>query len=184
MRVVRDDADLLVLWLAPGTQIAWWSLPDGRDPRAVPVDRRFHQRMSTSERTWQGSGVLRVVPVGAEYQVVHFWDGEGAFEGWYVNLERRLVRPEDRRDRGDTLDRHLDLVVAPDLSARWKDEDEATAAVAAGHLPALDLASARRTGDEVLADLPGWLETVGDWRGWTPADGWDTPLRLPADWRD
>ena len=178
LRVVEDGPERTVAWLSPGTEISYWALSDGRDPRTIPLAERFRSPMTTARRIWQGSGVLRVMPTGAEYQVLHFWD-EGRFAGWYVNLER------PRRRRGscfDSLDRHLDLVIAPDGTSAWKDVDEAETAVSAGHLPEGDLVAARRTGDAIAQDLDAWLAVVGDWRGWQPPEGYEAPLELPDDW--
>lgn len=178
LRAVEDDAVRTVAWLSPGTEISYWALQNGRDPRELPLEERFRHPMITTPRTWQGSGVLRVMPVGAEYQVLHSWD-EGRFAGWYVNLERARVR---RGHCFDSVDQHLDLVISPDGSTAWKDVDEAQAAVTAGHLPKVDLAAARVTGEAIIADIDGWLEAVGDWREWLPPAGFDSPLMLPAGW--
>jgi len=130
MRVVQDD-DTLVSWLSSGTQIMYWALPNGDDPRSVPLLDRFNQVLSTGPREWQGNGVLRVMPRHEPFQVLHFWDDDGAFAGWYVNFEAPRRR---RGDRVDSVDWHLDLWIDPDGTPTWKDEDEADAAIAAGHL--------------------------------------------------
>lgn len=167
LRAVEDAADRTAAWLSPGTEISYWALQDGRDPRELPLDERFQHPMITARRIWQGSGVLRVMPVGAQYQVLHFWD-EGRFAGWYVNLER----PRVRRGRCfDSVDQHLDLVISPDGSTAWKDVDEAQAAVTAGHLPEADLVAARVAGEAIIADIDAWLDVVGDWREWSPSGG-------------
>ncbi|PRB12949.1 DUF402 domain-containing protein [Microbacterium sp. MYb62] len=178
LRAVEDDAARTVAWLSPGTEISYWALQNGRDPRELPLDERFRHPMITARRTWQGSGVLRVMPAGAAYQVLHFWD-EGRFAGWYVNLERPRMR---RGSCFDSVDQHLDLAIAADGSHTWKDADEAQAAVDAGHLPEADLAAARATGEAVIADIDVWLGVVGDWREWSPPAGFDAPLTLPAGW--
>jgi predicted RNA-binding protein associated with RNAse of E/G family len=82
----------------------------------------------------------------------------------------------------DTIDWHLDLIVEPDMTSRWKDEDEAEAALAAGHLTQAELTTARATGDAILCDLSGWLELIGDWRTFLPPQAWEAPLDLPDDW--
>ena len=101
MRVVEDRADRLVAWLAPQTEIMYWALADGRDPRVVPLDERFRMPLSTAPRRWQGAGVLRVIPVQSTYQVLHFWGDDGTFSGWYVNFEAPKTR---RGTRLDTVD--------------------------------------------------------------------------------
>jgi hypothetical protein len=46
---------------------------------------------------------------------------QGEFAGWYVNLETPARR---HADGVDTTDLVLDVVVAPDRTWVWKDEDE------------------------------------------------------------
>jgi hypothetical protein len=178
MRVVEDRTDRLVAWLAPRTAIMYWALPDGRDPRVLPLGERFRVPLTTAPRRWQGPGVLRVIPVGSTYQVLHFWQDDGTFAGWYVNLEAPTRR---RGTRLDTVDWHLDLWIDPAGTATWKDEDEARAAVAAGHLSERDLELAWRTGEQLIARWGDWLELIGDWRSFRPPAGW-VALDLPGDW--
>ena len=56
---------------------------------------------------------------------------EWRFLGWYVNLQAPLVI---RGDRFDTTDWALDIMVDPDGSWRWKDEDEFVRAIELGCL--------------------------------------------------
>jgi len=178
MRVVQDD-NTLVSWLSSGSQIMYWALPNGDDPRSVPLIDRFNQVLTTAPRKWQGHGVLRVMPLHEPFQVLHFWDDDGAFASWYVNFEAPRRR---RGDRVDSIDWHLDLWIDPDGTPTWKDEDEADAAVSAGHLDQADLATARATGFLIIDDLPGWLHALGDWRTFVPPPEWLSPLPLPDDW--
>jgi hypothetical protein len=181
LRVVHDDEAITVGWLPNGTDIMYWALADGSDPRRIPLAERFRQRLGTAPRVWQGPGVLRVMPKNGAFQVLHFWDEDQRFAGWYVNLERNRSRTGSFFD---TVDQHLDLVITPDCNAVWKDEDEAEAAVDADQLPRADLDSARVVGESIMRDIDGLLTRVGDWRGWTPPDGFDRPLTLPSDWND
>jgi predicted RNA-binding protein associated with RNAse of E/G family len=96
-----------------GSEISWWATADGADPRSVPLEVRFAGRLVTGPRHWEGGHVLRVLPAGRPYQVIHFWR-DGIFTGWYVNFESPVVW----RDRvADTRDWHLDLWVMPDGTA-------------------------------------------------------------------
>lgn len=179
LRVVHDDETVTVGWLPNGTDIMYWALPDGGDPRQIPLAERFRQRLGTAPRVWQGPGVLRVMPKNEAFQVLHFWDEDQRFAGWYVNLER------NRSQTGnffDTVDQHLDLVITPDLNAVWKDEDEAQAAVDADQVPRADLDSARVVGESNMRDVEGLLTRIGDWSGWIPPEGFDRPLTLPSEW--
>jgi hypothetical protein len=178
MRVVEDRPDRLVAWLAPQTEIMYWALADGRDPRVVPLGERFRMPLTTAARRWQGTGVLRVIPVRSTYQVLHFWDVDGSFSGWYVNFEAPKAR---RGTRLDSVDWHLDLWIDAAGVATWKDEDEAQAAVEAGHLSERDLELAWRTGRQIIDGLSDWRDVVGDWRSFRPPAAW-LALALPSDW--
>lgn len=112
------------------------------------------------------------MPTDEPYQVVHFWSETGDFAGWYINFEAPRRR---HRDRIDTVDWHLDLWIAPDGVASWKDEDEAAAAVGTPHLRAEDLRAARTAGEALLANLSSWPAPIGDWRTFRPAPAWPTP---------
>jgi hypothetical protein len=176
MYVVEETAERIVGWLPVGSEISYWALPDGSDPRTVGLSRRFRQHLTTARRHWQGGSVLRVIPVGECWQVLHFWDtATGQFRGWYVNLEspKSIV--------GDTItavDWHLDLWISPSGAATWKDEDEAAAAAGTPYLRPDDLMAARQTGQAVLTDVAGFLRRVGQWTSFTPPDNWQ-PLTLP-----
>lgn len=178
MRMVRDDGANVVTWLAPGTTIMYWALPDGRDPRALPLSSRFEQHLTTAPRTWQGPGVLRVIPIDQPYQVLHFWDERSAFTGWYVNLEERKTR---RGHFFDSVDHYLDLEINASGVPAWKDENEARAAVDNGYLSQDILDHARRTGEAIMAHIEAWPSPIGDWRTYAPPADW-TALELPADW--
>lgn len=178
LRVVEDSATRLVAWLAEGTDIMYWALADGTDPRSVPLAERFTRRLTTAPRTWTGGGVLRVIPAGRPFQVLHFWDGSGAFAGWYVNFESPVVRSGSRLD---TVDWHLDLWIGQDGRSHWKDEDEAEAALSHGHLTAEDMAIARETGEAILGDVDAFSRVIGDWRSFRPPATWPPPP-LPGDW--
>lgn len=70
-RVVRDDADGLVLWLAPGTPLLRPVLADGREIRSLPLAERFDRRNRRAARldTWRGQGSLGIVPTGTPWSV-------------------------------------------------------------------------------------------------------------------
>lgn len=178
MRVVSDDGDRVVAWLAPGTEIMYWALPGGDDPRSVPLDARFTGRLTTAPRRWRGGGVLRVIPISLPFQVLHFWHEDGGFAGWYVNFEAPKRRHGDRLD---SIDWHLDLWISPELVPAWKDADEAETALAAGHLSFEDLAEAWRQGHAIIRGLAEWPDPIGDWRTFVPPPDW-SPLPLPPDW--
>lgn len=179
LRVVEASADAVVAWTPSGSDIAYWATESGEDPRRVPLHSRFHQRLTTAPRTWTGGSVLRVIPLGQQWQVLHFWDANGAFTGWYVNLES-----VKRRDRLGlvAVDWHLDLVISPDFHVDWKDEDEAAAAVRTEYLRDEDLDEARSTGEAIAADPRAFIEELGRWDlSRSPASA-GAALALPPGW--
>ncbi len=167
MSTVADDGETYIGWTPPGTEIRYWATASGDDPRDLPLTERFLAPLSTARRVWRGTGVLRVIPRSQGYHVIHFWDDERTFLAWYVNLETPKLEHDDVLD---TVDSHLDLVVAPDRTPRWKDIDEAEAAVAAGAMTQAVLDEAWRTGRAVEALLPTWPEPVGDWTAFAAPD--------------
>ncbi|MGB8178655.1 MAG: DUF402 domain-containing protein [Acidimicrobiales bacterium] len=175
MRVVEDASDRLVAWLAPGSEIRYWATAEGRDPRTLPLDRRFRSKMTAARRTWQGPGVLRVIFDDTIYHVIHFWTPEGKFAGWYINFESPSRR---HGNQVLTFDWQLDLWITPEGTGQWKDEDEAAAAIDAGMLTREELADSFAAGQEILDNFAAFLERAGDWREWSAPSSW-TAMQLP-----
>ena len=159
-RIVEESDELLVLWIPQGTPFKIpagglripgerWELVDGRTSRdQVCVARR-----------------------GRAHSIYLFRGDDGALEHWYVNFER----PLRRTPLGvDTFDEKLDLIVRPDGSSVWKDENELEQAAAAG---LLDAAAVRSEAARVLAE---WPFPTG-WEDWRPDPSWPVP-ELPDGW--
>jgi Protein of unknown function (DUF402) len=176
MRVIQDDADRLVAWMAPGTPIVRPVRPDGSDPRTAGLDQLFLGERKSLRGSWRGKA-LKVAPTGMPWSVWVFWDDTGTFIDWYVNLED----PHLRDDRNIvTSDHVLDVVVKRDRSVRLKDEDELAAAVTAGRYTAAEADRIRADAREVEARVRRWAEPFNEgWEHWRPDPAWPTP-QLPA----
>lgn len=161
--VVEDLPERLVLWIPRGSRTR---IPESRSP--VPLGE-----WSLAEGTF-GTSALRVTHPGQSHSILHFFEGDGTFERWYVNLERPLVRSTVGFDLADLF---LDLLVERDGSHRWLDEDELEQAVAAGLLAAEDAVAARAEGEAVLARNP----FPTGWESWRPDPAWALP-ELPEGW--
>jgi hypothetical protein len=178
-RVAADDEYGLRLWLPTGSP--YWRVigEGGRTHHDHAIDE-----LSTAplkQLTWTGSDVMIWMPESRPYSVWWFWT-DGAFDRWYANLEEPYVRWADRGCAGvDTADHALDLIVRPDHSWRWKDEDEFQART--GHPLYWTDAQAvqiRGTGDR-LTKLAEAAEFPfdGTWCGFRPDASWTVP-GLPA----
>ena len=168
--LVEETPELAVLYVAPGTR--------GRRPvRAFIGDpgQLRTMRWDHVEHVWTGTHALRLLRPGAAHCVYLFWAGaDWAFQGWYVNLQEPYARS---RLGFDTRDHALDIVVEPDGTWRWKDEDDLELATRFGMFTPAEAAAIRADGERVLAEWPfptGWEE-------WRPDPSWPLPA-LPAGW--
>lgn len=178
-RVVRRDAEGLLLWIAGGTPVWRTARPGGRALRDVPREQ-WPTAMEPDE--WFGHGVLQWLPAGADHAVWWFWRGDGAFDSWYVNLERHAVWPDGTGV--DVVDQELDGVVTPDHRWTWKDEESFAAKT--GHpafWSAAEAAAVRAEGDRVraLAEA-GAAPFDGTWCDFRPDPSWSVPERPASGW--
>src|SRR5512139_2821812 len=116
-RVVRDEPDLVALFIPAGATFMRWYTPPGGTRELV-------------EGLWRRD-VLRLMFPGEAYSIWLFWEGpERRFTTYYVNFEE----PFRRTAIGfDTNDHTLDIMVAPDLSWTWKDTEEFDALIQSGN---------------------------------------------------
>ena len=101
-------------------------------------------------------------------------ESDWSFEDWYVNLQAPYVRS---RLGFDTRDHQLDIVVAPEGTWRWKDEDHLALGTRLGVFTPEEAAEIRAEGEHVIAD---WPFPTG-WEDWRPDPAWPIP-QLPVGW--
>ncbi|MDQ0788914.1 hypothetical protein QFZ64_004411 [Streptomyces sp. B3I8] len=109
--VVRDDEELLAVWLAPGTECVRPALADGSPVHREPLATRYTTPRTTHRDRWFGTGVLKLARPGEPWSVWLFWEPGWRFKNWYVNLEEPLTRWSGGVDSEDHF---LDLCVYPD----------------------------------------------------------------------
>lgn len=111
------------------------------------------------------------------FSVLVFFRENGEPRMWYVNFER----PFRRTAIGvDTCDLMVDLVIEPDLTYRWKDEDEYQQGRRLGIVDDTDHAEVEKARDQALAMLErrtGPFEAR--WLSWRRDLDWPIPT-LPA----
>lgn len=183
-RVVRDDERGLLFWRGAGGPHLTRVAVDGRSLREVPFAEWAALRTRIAHGRWQRSSVLTLVPTDTAHSVWWFFRG-GRFTSWYVNLEAPAVRWDDGDACGlDFTDHDLDIVVEPDRSWRWKDEDElAERSRYPEHYwvpdPEAVWAEGRRLVPRIEA---GQFPFDGTWCDFTPDPAWSEPATLPAGW--
>ena len=170
LRVLDDDGRVLRGWIPAGTPIVGSRLADGRLMREAPLAQRFRIPRVAVPDLWHGASTLRRIPEGEWSSVWWFFDLEGRFKNWYVNLEIPLGRTAGAVDRIDGV---LDVVVERDGTWRWDDEDEAEAAIEVGRLTLEQFDRLRAEGERIGALAE---------RGVYPFDGTDTDFRPDEGW--
>ncbi len=149
--VVRDDADVLVVWLPIGTPVLRAARADGLGKRDDP-STLFTAELVQDRGVHAAFDQLRVAPTGRPWSVwVLFTEGTGEFAGWYVNLEldRTMVR---------------------------KDEDELALAVVQGVFDATAAAAVEADAAAVEALIADWGSPFCDgWERFRPDPAWPIP---------
>lgn len=177
LRVIADDGAALLGWIPDGTRVLSSRLADGRSMRELPVEERFRVPRVAVPGVWSGSSTLRLITEARWSSVWWFFAPSGEFTGWYVNLEIPLGRNETGPDRIDGV---LDVVVAPDRSWMWKDEDETDAAIRAGRLTRAQAGELRTEGERLIGLAEsGTFPFDGTWTDFRPDAHWGRPELPP-----
>jgi hypothetical protein len=184
-RVVSDDSRGLLLWIARHTPVVSEVSGDGRGMRTMPFAEYVTLGSSLRHGTWNGPGVLKLHrPDDPAHSVWWFHNDAGEFTGWYVNLERPAIRWSDVGGAAgvDVTDEDLDIVVAPDLSWQWKDEEEFLERLAIPeHYWVADEAAVREEGLRVVKEIEaGVFPFDGTWTDFVPPAGWELPGLEPG----
>ncbi|MFC7219951.1 DUF402 domain-containing protein [Streptomyces polyrhachis] len=177
--VVRDDEELLAVWMAPGTPCVRPVLTDGTPPHREPLETRYTKPRRAARTEWFGTGVLKLARPGQPWSVWLFWEHGWRFKNFYVNLEE----PRHRWSGGvDSEDHFLDLVVRPDRSWAWRDEDEFERAQQVGLIAPGQARGVLAAGRSAVRAIEAWEAPFRDgWERWRPDPHWSVPA-LPADW--
>jgi uncharacterized protein DUF402 len=183
-QVAAENEHGLWLWVASGSAFRDVGAADGRLFREVPFGEWGRTARAMRELHW-GGDMLMLHPTSGSYSVWLFFEPDGSFRNWYVNLEEPPIRWDDGHLAGlDTVDQDLDIVVGPDRAWRWKDEAEFEA-----HLQHPDVywvpdAEAVRAEGERLIKLieAGEFPFDGTATDFRPDPAWTIPTTMPAGW--
>ena len=167
--VVEDRDDIVALHLPHGTRFT--------------QIRRIGGSFQRVWDTWRNE-VLRLMFPGRGYSIWLFWNDEGSqrtFRAYYVNMEE----PFRRTSIGfDTNDHQLDIVVLPNLTWSWKDEDVFEDFVRVGNYSQEFADHVRNEAASVIELIEARRSPFRDgWETWEPDPSWTVP-ELPAGWED
>jgi len=178
--LIEDSPERVVTAQVPGGRCRLWAPADQYDD---PVARTrvcttlASGSWTTVETTWHTNRILWVWPRAAGYMVGHVWeDATDQFRGWYLNLQTPLRRSRIGFDLWDQL---LDVVVRPDRTWFWKDEDQFEDAIRLDVIGSKEAAAVRAQGESLIRRLNALLPT--GWENWRPEPGWPV-LELPGGW--
>jgi predicted RNA-binding protein associated with RNAse of E/G family len=178
--LVKDSPEEIALTLLPGTEcIAEENYPKGKNNGK----RRWYfvnEGWQLAKYTWQRNRLLLLFEADKFYSTVLFWNhASNQFLCYYINFQL----PFQRKDSAvDTLDLDLDLVINPDFTYRWKDEDDYCKAVEHGVITPEWVNRIERAKPEILERLENRRYPFdGSWLNWRPDPSWTPPI-LPENW--
>ena len=173
-RLVEAGDGRLVMFLRAGTAIKGPS-----NYADMPYAEQLTRGWDVIDREWHTHHVLRIVPLEGAHEVNVFWTEDWQHVCWYVNLQQ----PARLHELGyDTFDQQLDIVVGPDRSWEWKDEEEFDDLVLAGVLTGTEHARVRAEGLRMVDAIERWDAPFDEgWENWRPPAGW-THAELPEGW--
>lgn len=173
--VASADDSLTAMYVPPGTV---FKVP--ADTSRDGILERLARGWQLRDYDWTHARIMYLLMPDVAH-AIHLWwlPPDWRFGGWYINLQEP-IRPT--RIGFDSMDHVLDVVVDPDLSWRWKDEQELADAVRLGLFTPEHADATRAEGERVIAQLEARQSPFCDgWERWRPDPAWPTP-ELPIGW--
>jgi hypothetical protein len=195
--VAADDERGLLLWVPRAAPVLDRRAVDGRGLRAMPFQEWLRTPTELKRLTWTGPGVLKLLPPGEAHSIWWFRHEDGSLRCVYVNLEEPAVRWDDACPAGaagpvgpagaagvDIVDQDLDIVVFPDGTWAWKDEEEFEERLAfPDSYWVADGAAVRAEGLRLIKKIEAVeFPFDGSLLDFRPDPGWSVPARVPDGW--
>jgi protein associated with RNAse G/E len=178
--VVKDSQDETVVALLPGTECM---APEGYLQGKQSDKRRWNFKdkyWELEKYDWRTNRLLILLEPNKFYSTMYFWDhATNEFLCYYVNFQR----PFRRSAIGiDTLDLDLDLIINPDFSFEWKDEEDYQKAINHAIIPPEWIQGIENAKGDIFHKLERRQYPYdGSWLDWMPDPNW-TPPKLPENW--
>ena len=178
--LVKDSPEETALALLPGTEC----IAEETYPKEKKNGKRrwyfVNEDWQLARYTWQANRLLLLFEPEKYYSIVFFWnDATNEFLCYYINFQL----PFQRNCRSvDTLDLDLDLVIHPDFTYEWKDEDDYQKAIEHGGIAAEWINGIEAAKREILKRIEQRRYPFdGSWLDWMPDPDW-VPPSLPENW--
>jgi hypothetical protein len=179
-RVVSDDDRGLLMWMSRDSAVIHRTTLTGEPTRYLPPEQKLRAPTLLAPTVWRGAGVLMLTPHDTAHSVWWFFEDDMDFRGWYINLETTGRRWDGGHD---CFDQALDILVTPERTWTWKDEDEF--AERTGVPGFWDADQAQRIRDEGVTMIKraeaGEFPFDGTWCDFAPDPQWQ-PTALPWWW--
>ncbi|MBR7836000.1 DUF402 domain-containing protein [Actinospica durhamensis] len=123
---------------------------------------------------WEINALVTQRSSGRWFTVGRHYGPDGALRAWYVNFERP---PLWHATGWDTFDLLVDLVVDPDGTWRWKDEDEYTHGRRLGLIDDVEHRAVQAAREEAIALIESRSGLFGEAAAgpWLPQPAWPDP---------
>ncbi len=167
--VLRDGEELVALYMPEGALLRRWNVEQGQF-RPARVSQGESVRLLFPDKRYEVTMFYNTGTGPAPWVKALFPGPKGRFYGWKVDL----TSPFYRTPAGfDVIDEVLDLVVNPDRSFRWKDEDELRQLTASGVYTDQEALRLRQVAHEVIELIEAARPPFDDeWQEWRPPAGW------------
>ena len=133
------------------------------------------------DAVWKWSEMLIIVKPDQQRATLVRWSIVREFQGWYVNMQSKLVRT---RLGFDHRDHQLDILVDPNFEWRWKDEEELELCVEDGRFTPQEADEIREEGLRAITEIEQKAGPFADgWENWQPKASSPRPT-IPPDWQD
>lgn len=173
-RVVEDTNERTIIYISSGSgykQVVWMG---NAPPRPDQVGK-------FEEKNWSNYSMIRIMYPGVPYSIWPMWRATtGEFVRWYVNIES----PFERTRFGFTVvDYELDIVVNPDMTWSWKDEEELEGLVRKEIFTEAQAVDFKNYGLDAVKRIEQCAAPFNEpWPDWRPDPSWG-PLEMPTDQR-
>lgn len=174
----RGDEHLALSQLAGATGM----VPEGYpEDLARVLEQSARRQWTLVPYVWRATNCLHVVQLEQWWGARIMWTEAGDFLCWYVDFRLPVSIAEAQRCV-TTRDLHLDVVVMPDGSWSWKDEDHLEAATESGAISAAERRSVEDAREKVTSAIDaGAFPFDGSYLDWRPSRA--APELVP-DWHE